>query len=143
MGDELAAFVSDLIGRLHGPFSFRFVLQPVMAAIYAIRDGLADSRASRPPYLWTIFTRSDRRWELLRDGWKAVTRVLALGAIMDTLYQLIVLHSIHPSELAVIVLGLAFVPYVLTRGPIERIVTWWRIRHIHTRPRSLGRETHT
>ena len=143
MGDELAAFVSDLIGRLHGPFSFRFVLQPVMAAIYAIRDGVADSLASRPPYFWTIFTRSDRRWELLRDGWKAVTRVLVLGAVMDTLYQLIVLQSIHPFELAVIVLGLAFVPYVLTRGPIERIVTWWRTRHIHTRPRSLGRETHT
>lgn len=131
MTNVLPDFVADLIGRLHGPFSFRFVLQPMMAMIYAVRDGLADSREGRPPYFWTIFTRPNQRRELLRDGWKAVARVATIGVVIDVIYQLIVLHAIHPVQLIVVVLGLAFVPYVLLRGPVERIASSWTIRRIH------------
>ena len=34
--------------------AFRFILQPVMAAIFAIRDGMKDARAGRSPYFWTV-----------------------------------------------------------------------------------------
>ena len=33
---------------------FRFILQPSMAAIAAIRDGLKDARTGRSPYFWAI-----------------------------------------------------------------------------------------
>jgi hypothetical protein len=39
----------DLIDRLTGPMKFRLVLQPVMAAFFAIRSGLEDARAGKPP----------------------------------------------------------------------------------------------
>jgi hypothetical protein len=126
MDSFLTRFVSDLTGRLHGPLSFRFVLQPAMALIYAARDGLADARAGRPPYFWTLFTRPEERSRLLGEGWKAVTRVILLGVAMDTIYQLIVFHWIHPLQLVVVVFGLAFLPYVILRGPIERLASWWR-----------------
>jgi hypothetical protein len=135
MDNVLTTFFSDLIGRLHGPFSFRFVLQPLMALIYAVRDGLADARAGRPPYFWTLFTRREQRDRLLREGWKAVTRVILLGAAMDTIYQLIVFRWIHPLQLVVVVLGLAFLPYVIFRGPIERIASWWRNHRNRASPR--------
>lgn len=135
MDNVLTTFVSDLIGRLHGPFSFRFVLQPLMALIYAARDGLADARAGRPPYFWTMFTRPEERSRLLREGWKATTRVILLGVAIDTVYQLIVFRWIHPVQLVVIVFGLAFVPYVIVRGPIERIASWWRNHRDRTTPR--------
>jgi hypothetical protein len=139
MDDLLARFVSDLVGRLHGPFSFRFLMQPTMALIYAAHDGLADARVGRPPYFWTIFTQPGERWRLLREGWRAVTRVLVLGAVMDAIYQLIVFRWIHPLQLVVVVPGLAFVPYVLCRGPVERIATWWATRR-RAKPGPPGKE---
>lgn len=38
---------TDLLARPGGPMSFRFLLQPVMAAIVAIRDGRRDARRGR------------------------------------------------------------------------------------------------
>jgi hypothetical protein len=57
-----------------------------------------------------------------------VTRVILLGVVMDTIYQLIVFRWIHPLQLVVVVLGLAFLPYVVLRGPIGRIASAWRNR---------------
>lgn len=113
-------FWHDLIGRTDGPFTFRFVLQPLMAAIYASRDGIRDAHEGRSFYLRTLFARSSDRWPLLYEGWAAVTRILALGVVMDVAYQLIVFRWIYPLELVAIVLLLAFVPYVLLRGPVNR-----------------------
>jgi hypothetical protein len=121
MDDLLARLSSDLFGRLDGPFSFRFVLQPLMAVIYAARDGIADARKGRPPYFWSFLTREDGRWDLLHEGEKAVARVIALGIVMEVIYQLMVFRWIYPFELIVVVLVLAFVPYLLLRGPINRL----------------------
>jgi hypothetical protein len=126
--DTLARLFSDLFGRIEGPFSFRFVLQPLMAAIYATRDGIHDAREGRPPYFWSLLTRRRGRWRLLHEGEKAVARVIALGVVMDGIYQLIVFRWLYPFELFVTVLLLAFVPYLLLRGPINRIA-----RHFITR----------
>ena len=48
------AFFEDLPKRLTGPGRFRFVLQPVVAILLGIRDGLLDARAGRPPYLYNL-----------------------------------------------------------------------------------------
>jgi hypothetical protein len=131
--DELLTrFWSDLVARVHGPFSFRFVLQPLMALVYATRDGIVDARQQRPPYFWTIFSRPGERWELLREGGKAVSRVIALGILMEVVYQLLVFHRIYLPQLIVIVLALAFVPYVILRGPINRIARAWMTRRVRT-----------
>src|SRR5262245_54723729 len=125
MDDALARMWSDLIGRLHGPFSFRFVLQPIMAALYAARDGLADAREGRPPYFWTLFTHPREGYELLCEGWKHVSRVILLGVVMDVLYQVIEFGSIRLVQLIVVVLALAFIPYLVLRGPMNRIGRRW------------------
>jgi hypothetical protein len=135
MESVLTNFVSDLFGRLYGPFSFRFVLQPLVALFYATRHGLADARAGRPAYFWTITTNPAERRNLLREGLKTMARVMIVGAAIDAIYQLIVFRWIHPVQLVVVVLGLAFLPYVMFRGPIERIASWWYARSGHPTPR--------
>ena len=45
---------------------------------------------------------------------------------MDLIYQLIEFNTFHPAEAAIIALLLAFVPYLLLRGPFARIARWWR-----------------
>src|SRR5262245_19171316 len=121
MDDTLVRMGSELIGRLYGPFSFRFVLQPVMAALYALHDGLADAREGKPAYLLSIFAHPSTGMALLREGWKHVTRVITLGVVMDVLYQLMEFKTIHPVQLVIVVLSLAFLPYLLLRGPVNRI----------------------
>ena len=132
MDELLTRFWSDVVGRFHGPFSFRFVLQPLMALVFAARDGIVDARQERAPYFWTIFTRPRERWELLREGGKAVARVIALGVLMDVVYQVLIFHRIYAPQLIVIVLALAFLPYVVFRGPINRIARAWMTRRVRS-----------
>jgi hypothetical protein len=41
----------------------------------------------------------------------------------------IVFKAIQPLQLVVVVLGLAFVPYVILRGPVNRIARRWIAAH--------------
>jgi hypothetical protein len=122
---SLQEFGSQLIGRLHGPFAFRFVLQPLVASIYAIRVGVKDAREGKPAYFWSIVSNPAGRRELLREGLHHVLRVIQIGVAMELLYELIVFKAIRPLQLVVVVLGLAFVPYLILRGPINRIARRW------------------
>jgi predicted thioredoxin/glutaredoxin len=92
-----------------------------MASIFAIRDGVKDARAGKPAYFWNVVTQPAERKELLREAWHRVLRVMIIGVVMEVLYEIIVFHAIRPLQLVVIVLGLAFVPYLLVRGPVNRI----------------------
>ena len=131
LDDTLARIASDLFGRLDGPLSFRFVLQPLVAATYAVRDGINDARQGRPAYFWSLLTGRGHRLELLHEGEKAVFRVIALAVVMEVIYQLFVFRWIYPFQLMAVVLVLAFVPYLLVRGPANRIA-----RHLVTRTRA-------
>ena len=125
MDDLLTRFWNNIVDRLSGPMWFRFLFQPAMATLYAVRDGVRDAREGRPAYFWTIFHNRAERRALLHEGGKAVGRVIVLGTGMDVAYQLIVFRWLHPLELVFIVLGLAFVPYLLMRGPVNRIASRW------------------
>jgi hypothetical protein len=121
----------NLLARPGGPMKFRFVLQPAMAAIVALRDGIKDARLGRRPYVWALLRgvrdsegRSGRLWE----GIVSTARILILGVVMDMIYQSIVLKTFYPAESAIIAVLLAFVPYVLLRGPFERLARPWVAR---------------
>ena len=45
---------------------------------------------------------------------------------MDAIYQYQVLKTFYPGEAVIIALALAFVPYLLIRGPVARTARWWR-----------------
>jgi hypothetical protein len=125
MDDLLVRIWSDLSGRLTGPLTFRLILQPSMAALHALRDGVRDARDDRPAYFWTIATHPADGARLLVEGWHAVLRVVLLGTVMDVVYQLMVFGRIYPLEVVLVVLSLAFVPYLLLRGPFNRIARRW------------------
>ena len=119
----------DLASRVTGPLHFRLLLQPAMATIFAIRDGIRDARHGESAYLWSLFTDPGHRTQRIRTGWKAVGRVFALAIAMDAIYQIIALHLIHPGELLLVAAGLAIVPYLLLRGPINRMIQHYTHRH--------------
>ena len=119
--DVAVQFFQELASRPSGPLAFRFILQPVVAAGLAIRDGYRDAKTNRSPYLWTILKDPARRGPRLREGVKATGRVLLLGVAMEAIYQFLVLHRFRPVEMLNIVLLLAFLPYLIVRGPAARI----------------------
>ncbi len=121
----LLTFWHDLVARPGGPMTFRFILQPAMAAIAAFRAGIKDAKAGRSPYLWTILTNPDERKSRLYEGLIHTSQIILLGLIMDGVYQLVVLKSFYPGQAVVIAIVLAFIPYLLLRGPIARVVLWW------------------
>jgi hypothetical protein len=120
-GVSLERFWHDLIERPARPMRFRFVLQPVMATIVAIRDGRDDARSGRSPYIATVLGNSRERAERLREGLNATARIIALGLVMDVIYQAIVFRTFYPDQALVVALVLAFLPYVIVREVIARI----------------------
>lgn len=122
--ENVRRVVRNILERPFGPMTFRFVLQPVMAAIAAWRDGRQDARLGRVPYLWALFTRPAALGGRLHEGLVATGRVILLGLVMDTIYQVLVFDTFHPVEAVLISLLLAFVPYLLLRGPFARLARW-------------------
>jgi hypothetical protein len=126
--ENLGRLWEDILDRPGGPMTFRFILQPGMALIAAARDGIRDARLGRRPYLWGLIHgvhdpggRTGRLWE----GVIATARILILGVVMDMIYQWKVLDTFYPGQAAVIAVLLAFVPYLLLRGPIRRVARYW------------------
>jgi hypothetical protein len=122
MEEFIMRVLTGLSDRVGGPMTFRIILQPLMAGLLAMRAGLKDAREGRPPYFWTLLTDSTQRVALLRDGWRAIARVFVLAIVMDVIYQLIVRRWIYPGETLIVAITLAVVPYLLLRGPINRLV---------------------
>jgi hypothetical protein len=115
-------FVGDLIARLDGPLHFRFILQPLMATIFAVIDGVKDAKAGKHPYFWALLSTPGYRKELMKEGWKSVGRVFILAIVLDVIYQMKVHGTVYAGELLIVAFVLAIVPYLVLRGPVNRIV---------------------
>jgi hypothetical protein len=105
---------------------FRLVMQPAMAIFFAILGGLRDAREGKLPYFWGLFTDSQERTMMLKDGWKSVSRVFILAIVLDAIYQRIELRWFYPGEAIIVAIILAIVPYLAVRGPVNRIFRSFR-----------------
>jgi len=119
---------TDILERPGGPMTFRFILQPSMAAIAALYDGITDAREGRPPYLRALVSGPEEHSEYLREALISTGRIILLGLGMDAIYQATVLGRFYPGEMVIVALLLAFVPYLILRGPFARIARWWITR---------------
>jgi hypothetical protein len=121
MDNVWARVATQLLARVSGPMKFRLVLQPAMAAFFAIRSGLADARAGKAPFFWCLLSDPSQRADLIKDGWKSVGRVFVLALVLDAVYQVIELHFIYPGEMIIVAFLLAIVPYLILRGLVTRL----------------------
>jgi len=116
----------NLLARPGQSLALRFILQPTVSTILAIRDGIKDARAGRPPYLWSMLTDPADRLPRLRDGLTATGKIFLIAIALDVVYQLIELTNFHPVEALIIAIFLAFIPYLLVRGPVTRLARHWQ-----------------
>ena len=118
--DMIARGWDNFLARPQGSLSFRFFLQPGIAAILALRAGIKDARQERPAYLWAAITKPTYRSQLLHGGWKDIRVPFFVSAILDAIYQLITHRFIYPLELLFTATLLALLPYFILRGLVNR-----------------------
>jgi hypothetical protein len=114
-------FLEELPQRFTGPGRLRFILQPMIAIVLGIRGGLADTKAGNPPYLFGLLSGAGRRRELLRSGVAAIRNLVAMGIIMDIVFQLVLYRSVHPGAAVVIGPILICFPYAVSRALTTRV----------------------
>ena len=66
-----------------------------------------------------------RQHKLFALGYFLVASIIILALILDTAYQVIELGAFYPLEAIIVAVVLAFIPYLLIRGPAARIARWW------------------
>ena len=123
MDEAFSRALAQILDRTAGPFHLRFILQPTVAALFAVRAGLKDAKAHRPAYLWTIFSQPAERRLLIEDGWKDIGRVFVVAFVLDAIYQFIVFRGFYPAQSLIVAFALSIVPYVVIRGPVTRIAS--------------------
>ena len=104
-------FWSDISDRVHGPMTFRFLLQPSMALLAAVPDGIQDARVRHRGHL--------------RGGLISIARVALLGISMDVIYQFKVFDRFYPVEALMMALLLAVIPYFVLRWMIGLVARGW------------------
>ena len=122
MSLELPNYWEEVVARAHGPMRIRLLLQPTVAALFAIRAGRRDARKGLPLYFWAFLRPGAERRRMAAEGWKDVGRVLVLAIGIDLIYQATVLHGFRPGEAVFLGIVLAILPYLIFRGVVNRIL---------------------
>jgi hypothetical protein len=115
-------FVEDIPKRLIGPGKFRFILQPLVATILGIRNGLADARAGQPPYLWGMVSRRELRKQFARSAFQTLANLLLMGILLDSVFQWLILGVSYPGAALVVGPVLIVAPYTAARGLSNRLM---------------------
>jgi hypothetical protein len=131
--DFFARHWEMLIGRWGGPLWFRFLFQPLMAVILAVRAALKDARAGRDPcVLWPAVISRTRLRTLLALAWKDLRQVFIFAILLDVTYELVVYRWVYPLQAIIVATALTIIPYLLIRGPVTRLVRRWINRSAHS-----------
>jgi len=128
VGNNLSGFVTDFIARFDGPLHFRLIAQPLMAVCLAARDGRRDALEGRGAYLWKFVNKPEHRRYLLESGVKGISKVFVLAFVLDVVYQFVEWRGLKPLQAFLTATVLAVIPYVLLRGPINRLMRISRTR---------------
>jgi hypothetical protein len=132
MGDLITRIWHNLLERTEGPMHFRFLMQPLMSLIFAIKAALRDAKAGTVPYLWRFVYSKGTRTLIAKETWKDVGKIFIIGTILDIIYQMVVIFGLkteerfYPMESIIVAFALAIIPYVIFRGPVNRLVTLFK-----------------
>lgn len=132
--DSSIGVLQRFIERLTGPMHVRFIVQPVMAIILGIRDGVRDAREGRTPLIWDLCTQREGRARKLKEVLTRLMVPLIVAIVLDAVVQYMLFQRVR-------VLGAIFVgtvimglPYSIARGIANRIASARFHAPFETRP---------
>ncbi len=113
---------TQLLARVSGPMKFRLVLQPCMAAFFAIRSGMADAKAGRHHTSGASSQIPPNVTDMVKDGveecWQGVHSRAGAGRRVSAHR---VASFVYFGEMIIVAFVLAIVPYVMLRGLVMRV----------------------
>lgn len=127
MEEIFTRFWNDIIARIDGPMKFRIILQPLMSLFLAYKAGKRDAASGSVPYFSGLIINKGHKKEMIRQGWNDVGKVFLAALIIDIIYQLLMIFakksqsSFYPVETILTAVVLGFIPYLIFRGPFNRI----------------------
>ena len=111
-----------------GPGNLRFVVQPLIAILLAMRDGRNDAKSGTSPYLYELVSSSGQRGATLKGGIKAVLMPFSVAVILDSILQIVIFDVWRLQSALVVGLCLVGIPYILVRSISNRLFS--RIRSV-------------
>jgi uncharacterized membrane protein YedE/YeeE len=109
-----------VLARYTGPFHFRLIVQPIVAIVLGIRDGIRDARDGEPPYLLALFSDRNLRSEQLATLWRSLRIGLVVAIVLDAVVQYLIFRSVRVVGAIVFGTILMALPYSLARGFANR-----------------------
>jgi hypothetical protein len=122
MEDLLKKTVEHMLGRITGPMWIRLVIQPLVSVVLGLRAGVRDARNDRPPFGQSWWSGHVHRGVLWQEVWKDIARLFTFAAVIDVIYQVSFLREFHPLQALLVASVLAITPYLLVRGPANRLM---------------------
>lgn len=104
----------------NGPGRLRFFLQPVLAILLGIRDGVRDAKDGRPPYVWSVLTGTDRKQQL-KHGLKQIAVPWAVGFGLSLVFQYVIRRVVHVGIAALFGAVFIAIPYMAARALSNRV----------------------
>ncbi len=118
-------FGEGLTARMTGPGKGRFVVQPLVAIALGIRDGIADAKQGKPPYIIRVLFKSERKLYVLKTGLRHIATPLAVGIVLDMILQWVIFQAVFllPAIMAGTIL--VALPYSIARALSNRVARRW------------------
>ena len=116
-------FLDDMAARLTGAMSFRFILQPAVAVVLGIKDGVNDAKSGTPPFVFDLLFHPKNRQRSLKKAFHRLLVPIIVGTVLDAIAQYLIFKQIHPLPAVMVGALVIGVPYSLARGLTNRIVT--------------------
>lgn len=128
-------FFEDLLARVSGAGRLRFILQPTVAAVIGMRDGIRDAREGHPPFLMALTSGSASKSALLRRAFESVRDLISIAILLDVISQFLIFRRIQPGAALLVGPVLIAVPYAVSRALTNRVsrTRSRRARVIHQR----------
>ena len=119
------SFDAGLMARLTGPGKARFIVQPLVAIAIGIRDGIADAKQDKSPYLIRILFKGEHKLDVLKTSLRRIAVPLTIGIVLDMILQWVMFQTVFllPAIMAGTIL--IALPYSIARGLSNRIARRW------------------
>lgn len=121
--DLLLNILDRVFARLTGPLKLRFILQPVMAILLGVRDGVSDAKAGRPPFLAALFADPKAHKPHIQTAFRSLLLPLVVATVLDGVAQYLLFGWIRISGAVLAGVMLMGLPYIIARALTNRIVS--------------------
>jgi hypothetical protein len=113
-------FFDDMFARLSGPGRLRFIIQPTIALLLGLRDGVRDLREGLLPFLWVCFQKNLRQKALVH-AFQAIRDLVSVAIVLDVIFQFIIFDDVHPGASLLLGPVLIAIPYAVSRSLTTQI----------------------